>query len=292
MRDTLPRLLTGQSKDLGEGVHILRYLPHHAPQAVGPFVFFDYMPRLQFAAGTGSDVRPHPHIGLSTLSYLFDGRMHHRDSLGSDLILAPGDVLLMTSGRGIVHSERTPQADRAQSSSLHMVQFWLALPQAEEECEPAIGYATTAELPQWEIQAGLQARLAIGQWQEQQAPVSSHLAPLLLDLQASRAGSWQFENDTRELAVFVLSGELRSGEQAWPSASCVLLPSEALIQLNYTADSHFLIFGGQPLDGHRHIWWNLVSSDRERIEAAKQRWQKGEFPSVPGDDAEFIPLPA
>lgn len=292
MSETLPRLLPGQTKHLGEGVNILRYLPHHAPQAVGPFVFFDYMPRLQFAAGTGSDVRPHPHIGLSTLSYLFDGRMHHRDSLGSDLILAPGDVLLMTSGHGIVHSERTPQADRAQASSLHMVQFWLALPREQEACDPSIGYATLSQLPQWELQPGLQARLAIGQWQDQQAPVSSHLHPLLLDVQASSAGTWQFENDQRELALFVLSGEVHSAEQRWPSASCVLLPSEAQIQLEYAADSHFLIFGGQPLDGHRHIWWNLVASDREQIEAAKRRWQQGEFPLVPGDDQEFIPLPA
>lgn len=284
------KALIPQHKDLGDGVFIERYLPHLPRPKVGPFVFFDYLPQIQFAAGTGTDVRPHPHIGLSTLSYLFSGRMHHKDSLGYDLILSPGDVLLMTSGQGIVHSERTPQADRLHAHSIHMVQFWLALPQSHEEMEPQIGHATQKELPYWQVQAGLSARLAIGEALGQKAPVSSLLNPFLVDFEASTAGVYTLESDARESALFLISGALEVNGQRFSEPAFVVLESGQAFQINYPAGSRFLWLGGDPLDGHRIVWWNLVASRPELIEAAKERWRKGEFAMVAGDE-EFIPLP-
>lgn len=284
------RLIEPIIKDLGEGMMIRRYLPQIEPQGIGPYIFFDYVPGNHFEAGHGVDVRPHPHIGLSTLSYFFEGRMQHRDSLGYNEILEPGDVLLMTSGKGIVHSERSPQADRRQARNLHMVQFWLALPEEHEEDEPSVSLARAAELPRFEIQPGLQAQLAIGSWQNQHSPVQSHLAPLLIDLQAHSAGNWQLDSSQADLGLFVIRGELKLGEQSYGPGQLVALPRQQQ-EVAYSSDCHFLVFGGQALDGHRIIWWNLVASRQELLEAAKTRWQNHGFPVVPGDEQEFIPLP-
>lgn len=288
---TSPQTLAPHSKDLGEGMRIARYLPHHELQAIGPFIFFDHMPGLEFPIGKGADVRAHPHIGLSTLSYLLEGRMHHRDSSGCDVILSPGDVLLMTSGHGITHSERTPAEDRHQPSRLQMLQFWLALPKSHEQMDPAVARATVSELPVSEIQAGLKGRLAIGSFGELNSPVSSHLNPVLLDLNAETAGSWNFTSPAAELALFVLSGEVSLEGQTYTGPCLVALPRTEQQTISYQADSRFVLFGGEPLDGRRHLWWNLVASDPALIEAAKLRWKQGEFPLVPGDSEEFIPLP-
>ncbi len=288
---TSPQALNPHSKDLGEGMRIARYLPHHELQAIGPFIFFDHMPGLEFPVGKGADVRAHPHIGLSTLSYLLEGRMHHRDSSGCDVILSPGDVLLMTSGHGIAHSERTPAEDRHQPSRLQMLQFWLALPKSHEQMDPAVARATVSELPVSEIQAGLQGRLAIGSFVDMSSPVSSHLNPVLLDLSAETAGSWSFNSPAAELALFVLSGEVSLEDQTYTGPCLVALPRTEQQTISYQAGSRFVLFGGEPLDGRRHLWWNLVASDPALIEAAKLRWKQGEFPLVPGDNEEFIPLP-
>jgi redox-sensitive bicupin YhaK (pirin superfamily) len=282
--------LIPHSKDLGDGVVIERYLPHLPRPKVGPFVFFDYLPQIQFEAGIGTDVRPHPHIGLSTLSYLFHGRMHHKDSLGYDIILAPGDVLLMSSGKGIVHSERTPQEDRLQPHSIHMVQFWLALPQSHEEMEPKVGHATQPDLPFWQVQEGLSARLAIGTALGQKAPVSSLLNPFLVDFEASTGGNYTLESDERESAFFLISGSLNVNGETFSEPAFVVLESDQTFDIKYPSGSRFLWLGGDPLDGHRIVWWNLVASRPELIEAAKERWRKGEFAMVAGDE-EFIPLP-
>jgi redox-sensitive bicupin YhaK (pirin superfamily) len=292
MQTTEIQALPAHVKDIGDGIHIHRYLPHHEFQAIGPFIFFDHMPRLQFEAGRGADVRPHPHIGLSTLSYLLDGRMHHRDSLGCSVILAPGDVLLMTSGKGITHSERTPLADRQNTSQLHMLQFWLALPREHEEMDPAVAQATASQLPGSELQPGLHARVAIGEFNGLRSPVSTHGEPLLLDLRGDTAGSWQLNATDAELALFLLDGQLVVNGQSYSEPTLLRLPRSENIDIRYSAGSRFMLFGGQPMDGPRHLWWNLVASDQALIEAAKLRWKQGEFPLVPEDEEEFIPLPA
>ncbi|PIQ23590.1 hypothetical protein COW36_14085 [bacterium (Candidatus Blackallbacteria) CG17_big_fil_post_rev_8_21_14_2_50_48_46] len=282
--------LSAHAKDLGGGVIIERYLPHLPRPKVGPFVFFDYLPRIEFAAGTGTDVRPHPHIGLSTLSYLFEGRMHHRDSLDYDLVLEPGDVLLMTSGKGIVHSERTPQADRTQPHRIHMVQFWLALPEQEEQVDPWVAHAVKADLPVWDIQAGLSARLAIGEALGNKAPVSCSLNPFLVDFEAQQAGAWTLKTDQRESSFFLVAGELKIGEASY-SAPCFLVAEpEQSFEIRYSEQARWLWLGGDPLDSPRILWWNLVASKQELIDAAKEKWLKGEFEGVKGD-SEFIPLP-
>lgn len=283
------QILEGKVKDLGE-MQIVRYLPQIGHKHIGPFVFFDHMPNVEFSAGQAMDVRPHPHIGLSTLSYLIEGSVHHRDSLGYDVILTPGDVLLMTSGNGIVHSERSPEADRARDRILHMFQFWLALPVAHEQDPPSVSHALAADLPTAELQPGLHARLALGEFGELRSPVRTHNAPILLDLNADSAGSWSFSRPGAETALYVLNGELSFGEQTVTGPNFVLLPPDA-VEIHYSAGSRFLIIGGEPLDGPRLIWWNLVASRRELIEEAKQRWLTGGFAKVPNDEVEFIPLP-
>lgn len=292
MSDSALRLIEPQAKEIGPGMWIQRFLPQPGQQlTIGPFVFFDYVPSLTFAAGTGVDVRPHPHIGLSTLTYLLAGRMHHRDSEGHDVVIAPGDILLMTSGRGIVHSERTPQADRASEHSLHQFQLWLALPKAHETEVPSVHYAPVADLPVAELRPGLHARLAIGELAGLRAPVQSHGAPVLLDLRADTQGRWSLNTAGVELALFLVSGQVRVGDRVLEQPGLMLLPQHETLELEYDAPSRFLILGGEPLDGPRIVWWNLVASDAALIEAAKQRWQQRQFPLVPGDETEFIPLP-
>lgn len=282
--------LAPQYKDLGNDIISARYLPQDTQHPIGPFIFFDYLPTIELKAGTGIDVRPHPHIGLSTLSYLFAGRIHHRDSLGYDLILSPGDVLLMTSGRGIVHAERTPQTDRQQTHHMHMVQFWLALPQSHETMEPQLSYAPCRSLPFWTPQSGLHTRLAIGSAFEQEAPISGLLNPFLVDFEAFKSGDFRLDTDSRESGLFLVSGSIQINGNSFVAPALLILESRNKYTIGYQHQSRWLWFGGEPLDGPRIIWWNLVSSTAVRIEEAKEKWRKGLFEPVLGDP-EFIPLP-
>lgn len=284
--------VTPHAKEIGPGMWIQRYLPQPGQHlSIGPFVFFDYVAGLEFEAGTGVDVRPHPHIGLSTLTYLLGGRMHHRDSEGHAVIIEPGDTLLMTSGSGIVHSERTPLADREAPHSLHQFQLWLALPKEFETEDPSVHYAPVKRLPTGELRPGLHARLAIGEFAGLSAPVKTHGEPILLDLRADTAGSWSFCSEGVELALFVVSGQIRFDGEVYQGPGLILLPQREAIELSYTESSRFLLLGGLALDGPRIVWWNLVASNPELIEAAKQRWRDRAFPTVPEDEEEFIPLP-
>ena len=286
-----PVALKAQVKDLGPGAQITRYLPHMTYRAVGPFVFFDNATDLHFAAGTGMDVRPHPHIGLSTLSYLLKGQIHHRDSLGTDMILHPGNVLLMTSGEGIVHSERTPQALRDQAHDLQLLQFWLALPQAQEQMAPEVKHTAVENLPVLTPAEGLRGLLAVGHFAGQTSPITTYGDPLFVDLTASHDGHWALDTRQGEYALFVLSGQLHIAGQRFSAPAFVCLPQQAELAVDFTAGSQFFLLGGPALDGPRTLWWNLVASRPELIEAAKKRWRDGGFATVPGDDSEFIPLP-
>ncbi|HEY9843826.1 MAG: pirin family protein [Candidatus Sericytochromatia bacterium] len=285
------RTLAAQDKEISPGMRIQRYLPHPELPAIGHFVFFDHAADLAFTAGQGVDVRPHPHIGLSTLSYLLTGRMHHRDSAGNDVIIEPGDVLLMTSGHGIVHSERTPADDRLGPHKLHLLQLWLALPQAHEAEEPRVVHAVAGQLPVAELQPGLHARLALGEFAGLRSPVTTYGESLLLDLRADGSGIWCFSSADADLALFIVNGQVLVEQQAHSGPALVLLPRRESLELRYTAGSRFVLLGGQALDGPRIVWWNLVASRPELIDAAKERWVRREFPLVPGDEQEFIPLP-
>ena len=283
------KLLTGHIQDLG-GFSVRRLLPHQAQRAVGPWVFFDHLGPAQFAPGAGINVRPHPHINLATVTYLFTGEILHRDSLGNLQAIHPGDLNLMIAGRGIVHSERETEAAKQQTRDLHGLQLWLALPEAAEEVEPEFLHYPSASLPALTLQA-VPVRVLIGTAYGVSSPVKT-LSPTLYieaDLQAGQ--SLALPEGVSELGIYVASGQLQLGEQNLDAYTLTALDSPYQGELVAQSASRIAMIGGAPL-GKRYMWWNFVSSRKERIEEAKLEWQNQGFPLVPGDEQEFIPLPA
>lgn len=282
-------VVEGRSRDLG-GFRVGRVLPATERRLVGPFIFFDHMGPTTFEAGKGIDVRPHPHIGLATVTYLFEGAILHRDSLGSMRRIEPGDVNWMTAGRGIVHSERTAEADRRAASPLHGIQSWVALPRAEEEAEPAFTHYGREQLPAFERE-GVALRLIAGSAYGRHSPVAT-LSPLFyLDGRLEAKAELELPEEHAERGVYLVEGAVElEGRRLEAGRLAVLAPGGAP-RLRALEASRVMLLGGAPLDGERFIWWNFVSSDRQRIERAKRDWQEGRFPPVPGE-TEFIPLPA
>jgi redox-sensitive bicupin YhaK (pirin superfamily) len=286
----------GKSHDLGGGFTVTRVLPQAARRSIGPFVFFDYFGPVDFPPGKGIDVRPHPHIGLATITYLFDGAQMHRDTLGSVQEIRPGDVNWMTAGRGIAHSERTGAETRAGGHRLHGIQSWIGLPQADEEAPPAFQHVAAADLPERE-EGGVTLRLIAGSGFGLTSPVKTFSPVFYADARFAPGGSLTITAEHQERAFLVIEGEIESGgdlhgvETAKPGAMMLLYPDEAVTLFSHGA-ARIMLLGGAPLDGEpRHIWWNFVSSSRERIERAKQEWRDMVFGTIPGDDKEFIPLP-
>lgn len=273
-------------RDLGEGFTVRRALPDAKRRSVGPFVFFDQMGPVRLAPGRGLDVRPHPHIGLATVTYLFEGEILHRDSLGSVQPIRPGEVNWMIAGRGIAHSERTAPELRAAGPVLSGVQTWIALPAEQEECEPAFSHH--AQLPQWE-EGGVTLRVILGDLLGLSSPVPT-LSPTLyadIALQATRRFAIPAKHEERGL--YVIEGDVRIGsEVARAGEMLVLAPgSDAILEARSAA--RVLLFGGASV-GLRYIWWNFVSSRSDRIVQAAEDWRDGKFVPVPGE-TEFIPLP-
>jgi redox-sensitive bicupin YhaK (pirin superfamily) len=287
--------ITGKAHDLGDGFFVTRLLPQIARRSIGPFVFFDYFGPVDFGPGKGVDVRPHPHIGLATLTYLFDGGQTHRDTLGSVQDIAPGDVNWMTAGRGIAHSERTGESLRASGHRLHGIQSWIGLPQADEEAEPAFQHFARSELPELEDKA-VTLRLIAGEAFGLKSPVQVFSPIFYADARFAPGGSLRYATDHEERALFIIDGEIQIGggtqgvETHGPGAMLALDQGED-VSLYADAPAQVMLLGGAKLDGPRHIWWNFVSSSKERIERAKQDWKEGRFGLIPGDDKEFIPLP-
>ena len=283
--------ITGKAHDLGDGFFVTRLLPQIARRSIGPFVFFDYFGPVDFAPGKGVDVRPHPHIGLATVTYLFDGAQMHRDTLGSVQEITPGDVNWMTAGRGIAHSERTGQDMRARGHRLHGIQSWVGLPQADEEAEPAFHHFARDQLPEWESK-GVALRLIAGEIFGQKSPVKVFSPIFYADARFAAGGALHYASEHEERAFFVIDGEVQTGvnEVHGPGAMLMLDKGEE-VTLYADAPARVMLLGGAPLDGPRHIWWNFVSSSQERLERAKQEWKDGKFGLIPGDDKEFIPLP-
>lgn len=282
------KLLTGHIQDLG-GFSVRRLLPHQAQRAVGPWVFFDHLGPAQFAPGVGINVRPHPHINLATVTYLFTGEILHRDSLGNLQAIHPGDLNLMIAGRGIVHSERETEAAKQQTRDLHGLQLWLALPEAAEEIEPEFLHYPSASLPALTLQS-VPVRVLIGTAYGVSSPVKT-LSPTLYieaDLQAGQ--SLALPEGVSELGIYVASGQLQLGEQNLDAYTLTTLDSPYQGELVAQSASRIAMIGGAPL-GKRYMWWNFVSSRKERIEEAKLEWKNRSFPLVPGDEQEFIPLP-
>lgn len=288
--DAIEQLIIPRTNDIG-GFQVRRALPTAKRRLVGPFIFFDRMGPARFEAGTALDVRPHPHIGLSTVTYLFDGDIKHRDSLGTELVIRPGDVNLMTSGRGIVHSERTPENLRGGPLSLSGLQTWLALPANREEIDPAFAHTAEAELPVFDTD-GARGRVVIGNFGGLKAPVPTHTGTLYVDLTLDAGARFPFAADEEERAAYVLSGSVTiAGDTFTENQLLVFRPGDAITLVAGPEGCHIMLFGGDTMDGKRYIWWNFVSSSQERIEQAKNEWRSGRFDIVPGDEEEFIPLP-
>ena len=274
---------------------VTRLLPQAARRSIGPFVFFDYFGPVDFAPGKGIDVRPHPHIGLATITYLFDGSQMHRDTLGSVQEIKPGDVNWMTAGRGIAHSERTGDAVRAAGHRMHGIQSWIGLPQADEEAPPHFQHFGVSDLPEREDN-GVTLRLIAGEAFGLKSPVKVFSPIFYADARFEAGGALHYSAEHEERALLIIDGELQIGgdnedvKTHGPGAMLALEPGEE-VTLYADAPARVMLLGGAALDGPRHIWWNFVSASKDRIERAKQEWKDGKFGTIPGDDKEFIPLP-
>jgi redox-sensitive bicupin YhaK (pirin superfamily) len=279
-------IIEPEKKDLGEFT-VRRVLPSAERRMVGPFIFFDHIGPAEFPPGQGIQVRPHPHIGLATVTYLFEGEIIHRDSLGFLQPIQAGAVNLMTAGRGIVHSERAGD-DFDTTSKLHGIQSWMALPADREECEPGFVHYPTDALPELEMER-VSVRVIIGEAYGHASPVICYSPMLYLECRLPRGTSLSLPEAYRELAAYIVSGEIRTDENRFTDGVMMVACPEKQVRLEAAEDSHVMVIGGDPV-GTRHIWWNFVASSKNRIEKAKEDWKKGRFDKVPGD-SEFIPLP-
>jgi redox-sensitive bicupin YhaK (pirin superfamily) len=286
-----PFLLTLRpvTHDLG-GFKVHRTLPHRERTTIGPFIFFDQMGPASLPRGEGLDVRPHPHINLATVTYLFAGAIDHRDSVGTFQTIEPGAMNLMTAGRGITHSERSPASERADGPQLSGIQTWLALPSAKEEMDPGFEHVAQAALPVVEG-GGARARVIMGTLWGATSPVTQHSATIYADIMLEPGGSIAVDAGADERALYVAEGSASlNGLPLDPATLYVLRPGVAAT-LRSDTGGHVMLCGGEPLDGPRHVFWNFVSSRRDRINQAKEDWRDGRFALPPNDDGEFIPLP-
>jgi redox-sensitive bicupin YhaK (pirin superfamily) len=288
--EAIAQLIVPRTVDLGDGFSVRRALPSARTRMVGPFIFFDHFGPAEFRAGNGLDVRPHPHIGLATVTYLFDGEIMHRDSLGTAAPIKPGEVNWMTAGRGIVHSERTGAEKRATGSPIHGLQMWVALPAAKEEMDAGFAHHVVDEFPIVRDE-GLFARVVVGSLYGVKSPVPTVHETMFANVLLRANAKIPLDADHEERALYVVDGTVDiAGDKFEPGRLLVFKPGDK-VTVAAATDTHFVIVGGAPMDGPRHIWWNFVSSRKERIEQAKAEWKAGHFGKVPGDEIEFIPLP-
>lgn len=280
-----------RTRDLGDGFEVRRALPTTQRRMVGPFVFFDQMGPHLFNAGTGLDVRPHPHIGLATVTYLFDGEILHRDSLQTVQPIRPGEVNWMTAGRGIVHSERTAPAVRAHDSSLFGLQCWVALPKRHEETDPSFAHFKADELPQEEGE-GIIAKVIAGRFFGRQSPVPVLSDMFYVDVQMEQASTLTIPPDYDEQAIYIVEGKLDLGKDGSFDAGqlLVLKPGKTVTVTASSGPARLMLLGGEPMDGPRAVVWNFVSSSAERLEQAREDWRQQRFPSIAGE-SEWIPFP-
>jgi redox-sensitive bicupin YhaK (pirin superfamily) len=282
-------VIVPRTRDLG-GFEVRRALPSARRRMVGPFIFWDQMGPARFPSGEGLDVRPHPHIGLATLTYLFDGEIMHRDSLGTAQPIRPGEVNWMTAGRGIVHSERTDPALREDGASMFGIQAWVALPKQHEETVPGFVHLGSDELPTIEGE-GKRVRVIAGTLWGATSPVPSYSEMIYADA-VLEAGAWlPIPAEHEERAIYVAEGTVSIADDRFEAGRLLILHPGDGVTVEAVGHARVLVLGGEPMDGPRFIWWNFVSSSQDRIEAAKADWKAGRFAVVPGDEAEFTPLP-
>ena len=277
-----------RTSDIGN-FEVHRALPSRQQRMVGPFIFWDQMGPGEFLTGQGLDVRPHPHIGLSTITYLFDGEIMHRDSLGVKQRITPGDINLMTAGSGIVHSERTDFAIRNQQNRLFGIQSWLALPKDQEERAPAFKHIPKDQLPFFN-EDGMSARLICGSYKGESAPTQPFYECIYMDIHLDDGAKFHIPCDYEERALYALSGQMKIDDIDYPAGELLVLHPGHELTIQAIDKVRVMLLGGAPMDGPRHIWWNFVSSSKDRIEQAKRDWKDNKFANVPNED-EFIPLP-
>jgi redox-sensitive bicupin YhaK (pirin superfamily) len=281
-------LLKPHTKDLG-GFSVRRLLPGHPHKMVGPFIFFDHMGPAKLAPGTGVDVRPHPHIGLATVTYLFEGAFMHRDSLGTVQRIEPGAVNWMTAGHGIAHSERSPDDARPAGPKLHGIQTWVALPVEYEHCEPTFSHHPKSTVPLITM-PGVDMHLIAGTAYGRTAPTPTYSPIFYLAVEMEAGASFDLPHEHEERGVYVVCGDVDVAGSPLPEHHFAVLPPSETVRVRARSVARVMLLGGSALEGDRYIWWNFVASSRELIDEASERWKSGAFPSVPGDP-EFIPLP-
>ncbi|MBR9805648.1 MAG: pirin family protein [Alphaproteobacteria bacterium] len=299
MSSPITRIIEPRSRDLGDGFKVRRVLPFHAQRTVGPFVFFDHFGPVEYAPGEGFDVNPHPHIGLSTVTYLFEGAIRHQDSLGSDLVIRPGAMNWMTAGHGIVHSEHTPDELRAQGQSLHGLQTWVALPDEDEDCEPSFEHHPADSLPEIDI-TGARIRVLAGEAWGKASPVKFPSPILYIALESKGGAELTLSSDlAEERALYLVSGSADVAGEFVDAGVMLVFESAVDVPVQLSPGTKGVICGGAKLPGKKRIEWNLVSGSQEKINQAKIDWtaalQAGgntRFPAVPGDENPWIPLPS
>jgi len=282
-------VIVAPTRDLGNGFQVRRALPSPRRRMVGPFIFFDQMGPVTFRSGEGIDVRPHPHIGLATVTYLFEGEVLHRDSLGSVQRILPGAVNWMTAGRAIVHSERTPAEARAKGGSLFGIQLWVALPKKHEDSEPSFAHTGAEALPVVE-DGGVHMRVVLGSVHGKRSPVQVLSGMFYAAVSLKPGARFPLPSGDQERAAYVAEGAVTAGGERFEVGALLVFRSGDEATVEAASPTRLLILGGEPSDGPRHIFWNFVSSSRDRIEAAKADWRAGRFPKVPGE-TDSIPLP-
>jgi len=286
---TIERVIEGRPRDIG-GFAVRRALPAIGRRTVGPFIFFDHMGPVDFAPGHGMDVRPHPHIGLATITYLLEGEIVHRDTLGTEQTIRPGDVNWMVAGRGVAHSERTSPEVRARGSRSHGLQTWVALPRDREDMAPLFEHHPQRALPLIE-QPGATLRVVAGTAYGQRAPTGVFSPTLYVHAQLEEDATLEVDVEHAERAAYVVDGEVECEGRTFGAAAMIVFAPGAMVGLRARGAANVMLIGGAPLDGPRHIWWNFVASSQDRIEAAKAAWRDDRFGAVHGDDGERIPLP-
>jgi redox-sensitive bicupin YhaK (pirin superfamily) len=278
-----------------DGFAVGRALPQVHRRSLGPFVFVDHIGPSRLAPGQGLDVRPHPHINLATVTYLFEGEFLHRDSLGNEQVIQPGAINWMVAGRGIVHSERSPQAEREVGPKLHGIQLWVALPQASEEVEPSFEHHPAATLPELDFQ-GVKLRVLLGSAFGVTSPVNVYSRMFYVEARLHPGAKVTLAPDYAERALYGVEGTVHisnatsGGNQTLSHHDLAVFREGAAVEITANTAARFMLLGGDELDGPRYIWWNFVSSSQERIKQAADQWKAGQFPKVPGDEIEFIPL--
>jgi redox-sensitive bicupin YhaK (pirin superfamily) len=287
--DAIEQVIVPRARDLG-GFWVRRALPAAGRQMVGPFIFFDQMGPAEFLVGTGIDVRPHPHIGLATVTYLFDGEIMHRDSLGTAVAIKPGELNLMSAGAGIVHSERTSAEQRAMGPRLFGIQAWAALPKSHEEGTATFAHYDATQLPRITGE-GKTVRIVMGDLYGQSSPAAFPHPSFYAEAVLAPGAVLPLDADYDERAIYVVSGEIDIAGEAFGGGRLLVFKPGDRISLLATSQARIILLGGEPMDGPRHIWWNFVSSSKDRIDAAKADWKAKRFGNVPGDGEESIPLP-